>query len=160
FGFNFLNISFPESEYAALTFSDFEPPSPWGSYTDFISSNFLVVAPLRNYLAAYDHDTGTGLGEFAILPQTPPGTLIRGTISLFYDLYRNDPTSPNPEIFSLGNELSIDIDILVLPGSGTTGPPPGSPAPEPAPLVFVPAGLALIVLMARGARVHTTQSRA
>src|SRR5262245_31487601 len=84
FGFSFVNnIIFDD---AVLTISDFQPTAAGLTYTDLISSNFIVVDQLSGYGTAYDPSTGAGIGEVFIEPGTPPGP-IDATITLFFDLY-------------------------------------------------------------------------
>jgi hypothetical protein len=137
-GFNFNN----DTDYAVLSFSDFAPASPWGSYSDFIVLNFVVVAPQSNYTAAFDGNAGLGTGGFSILASTPLGTQIDAAITLFYDLYTADPSDPNAgaQIVSLSNSTVMNVTVAVGPTAAAAG------APEPATIGMALGGVVLIAL--------------
>jgi hypothetical protein len=118
------------------TSSFFVPDSPFGNYTDFISlpQNYFVVPPAGVLDVPFDAASQQGVGEFFVLPSTPPGTEIDGTLLLFYDLYFTDP-----RIFPLldqgGLLFSADVSIQVT----TPASDPETPEPATLPLVAVGA---------------------
>ena len=118
--------------------------NPFGSYTDFIGQQFLVLGPPPESSSAsqsFDDTSMTGVGGFAINP-TSVGS-IDGYIALTYDLYSVDPNSsdfdPTVDTVSNGNYLYAPASVTV--GSSSTN------VPEPGTTVMLAAGLAALLLM-------------
>ena len=94
----------------------------FGTYVDYIASNFIVIAP--------DTDTGvvpfvlgsSGVGEFDIVKFVPP-MQIPGSINIDYSLFSTNPNDPNtfdPSSFVDGGTVSATagVDIAPEPASG------------------------------------------
>ena len=138
------------SDFAVVTGSDFctgvvsSPCSnPFGTYTDFIGQQFVVVGPSPepgSVAQSFDDTAMTGVGSFAI-NSTSSGT-IDGFLAVTYDLFSVDPNSPNfdptVDTLSTGNYLYATASVTV--GSASTT------VPEPGTITLLAAGLAALLL--------------
>jgi hypothetical protein len=109
---------------------------PDGTYTDFTSSNFVVVGPSPETTPLTENFSAslmTGYGSFTINNTTPVGTVITDDLYVVYDLYSGDPASGGT-LESSGNLASLSASITVE-----------SDSPEPG--TMLPAGLAIASLL-------------
>ncbi|MGH9720501.1 MAG: hypothetical protein ACRD8O_09825 [Bryobacteraceae bacterium] len=137
-GFTITNLT----DYAVVTSADFQPPTPLGTFTDFIAQfNFIVVGPPPEspvVSQVFDDVLKTGIGSFAINPGALPGQFANGLIVLTYDLYSRSPNDPNfnpsTDTISVGNLLNADASVTV------------AEIPEPATWLFAAGGLTALLL--------------
>jgi hypothetical protein len=130
--------------WAVPTFSEFNPAPSSGLYLDFVplADNFLVISPFFiGQGQNFDPLSQTGIGEFFIDPATAPGTIIDGTITLHYDLYRLSPNVDPNSFLSGDNTVSANVSILVSA--------PAASSPEPAAWLIVSSGLLLCLTRQR-----------
>jgi hypothetical protein len=116
--------------FLVVTSAAFEPSVPLGTFTDFISApdNFFVIGPAvgasNAWAQAFNVATRTGVGSFAIDPNTAPGSVAYGEIVLSYDLFAISPLDPNfnpdSDTLSNGNMLTANASVA------TTVPLPGA----------------------------------
>ena len=123
------------NEYIVLTASDFSTASSLGTYTDYVPSNFVVIAPGGGqYSQAFNALSQTGTGSFLIDPLAPVGATATGTIVMSYDTYTGDP--------------SIDVNAIYI--SSLTADTPASltvadsSVPEPSTCILLTLGLCAV----------------
>jgi hypothetical protein len=116
----------------------------FGTYTDFIAAQFLVVGPSpenSSISQSFDDAAQLGLGSFFI-NATSTGSVL-GQLVLTYDLYSVDPFSqdfdPTVDTVSNGNFLKANASVTVGTGGNSTVPEPNA-----AFLLAVGAGLTLM----------------
>ena len=107
----------------------------FGTYQDYIGSNFIVIGPSSNTGNVAFSQGSTGTGEFDIDMFVPPMT-ITGDINIDYTLFAQDPNDPNfdPASFIVSGTISADAQVDVP-----------SSVPEPASV-----GLTLAALLCGG----------
>jgi hypothetical protein len=100
------------------------------TYTDFTSSNFILIAPGGTASASFDPGTLSGVGEYSLDPAITSGSDV-GSITVVYDLFDADPTQgaanqicADPDLGVCDFEVSAAAEVDVLGGT--------SPVPEPA----------------------------
>lgn len=100
----------------------------FGTYVDYIASNFIVIDP-NSSTGTVDFAQGSaGLGEFDI-DQFVPDMTISGDINVDYTVFSTDPNSPD-----------FDPDSEVSTGT-LTAPADVEVVPEPASILLVGAAL-------------------
>ena len=117
-------------------FTTCSPALGASTYTDFTSSNFILIAPGNSASATFDASTLSGVGAYAIDPLVTSGS-DSGFITVIYDLFDADPTAGGNQIPQdnglLDWEVSASAEVEVTGGT--------SPVPEPATAGLVVAGL-------------------
>ena len=113
-----------DTNFVVPTSSEFDPGNPLvGTYMDFIPFQFFVIGPApesSTATAAFDANTQSGLGSFAILPGAPLG-LLSGTLTLTYDVFSVSPNDPNfdpdADLIAVNQILSVPagVDVEVTP---------------------------------------------
>lgn len=144
-GFSLTNTT----DYLLVTGAAFVPnPSPFGTFTDFISAvNFIVVGPGQTTVTqAFDPIAETGVGEFQIAKFVPQGTSINGHIVIDYSLFSQNPNDPN---FDPNSLLVADAQLFAAASVRVV--------PEPSSLVLL-AGAVSSLLAAVGVRRRITSS--
>ena len=133
-GFTLTDIG---SNYVVLADSYFTGTPIYGSYTDYIASQFYVAGPApesATIVSPWNQIAMTGTGEFDLYPTDPANVSFTGTISIDYDLFSEDPNSP-----------SFDPGSYV--GSGTfSDPVQVDITPEPASWILMSLPFALLML--------------
>jgi hypothetical protein len=110
--------------------------TPVGTFTDFISPQFVVVGPgseaINPWTESFNNGGSLGIGSYAIDPGAALGALSTGQIQITYDLYSVSPNDPNfdptKDTISTGNILDAPASVLVA-------------VPEPASLALAGTGL-------------------
>jgi hypothetical protein len=99
----------------------------FGTYLDYIASNFIVVNPNSSTGTVLFSKGISGLGEFDIAAVVPPNTIVPGSIALDYSLFSQNPNSPLFDPGSLIAEGTVSATGQVDANAGTsTVPEPGS----------------------------------
>ncbi len=111
---------FNDTDYIVVTstvFTQLTGPGI-GTYTDIISGEFFPVGPAttETWTQSFDPNIPTGLAEFTINPAVASGTVITGTIQVFFDIF-SDPQALN--FVGSGNFTPNFIEIDVVPEPGT-----------------------------------------
>ena len=124
-GWGFTLTYTASSDWVILADSSFTGSMVYGSYVDYLS---LVNAPL--YVAGPSPESSTiseswnsssnpplGLGEFDINSTALPGADIPGTIQVDYDVFSEDPNSPDfdPGSFLASGTVSASAQVDVTP---------------------------------------------
>jgi hypothetical protein len=122
-GFTLINLS----DFLVVTGSSFTPPSPLGTYEDYISTgpNLVVVgpAPESSTVTQFFNPTlRTGVGAFHIIASAPIVT-IHGTLTIDYALFSVSPNDPN---FNPDTDTVVADAILSQPVTVAVVPEPGS----------------------------------
>jgi hypothetical protein len=115
------------TDWVVLDDSNFVASPVYGSYTDYVVSQFVVAGPSPEsptVAEPWDQATTMGTGEFDIFATDPPGTLVTGTINVDYDLFSDDPNDPNfdPGADFIGSGTFTDTASVLV----TVTPEPGS----------------------------------
>lgn len=102
----------------------------YGTYVDYIASNFIVIDPNTSTGPVSFSKGAAGVGEFDINHFVPP-VQIGGGISLDYDVFSENPNSPNfdPNSFVDSGTVSVAAQVNAVP--------------EPAPAILMSTGLVL-----------------
>jgi hypothetical protein len=111
-----LDDSFVSGSLASGTF---------GTYNDYIASNFIVIDPSQSTGVVTFSQGSSGMGEFDVDAIVPPNTTIPGSISLDYSLFSQDPNSPtfDPNSLVSSGTVSATAEVDV---NTSTAPEPGS----------------------------------
>ena len=122
-GFTLTNSGSPD--WLVLTGSNFTGSTVYGNYVDYLS---LLNAPL--YVAGPAPESSTisvlwdpssnpplGVGEFDINATALPGAIIMGAVQVSYDLFSQDPNTPNfdPGSFITSGTVSAPAEVGVAP---------------------------------------------
>jgi hypothetical protein len=107
-------------DYVVLADSYFVGSPVYGSYQDYISSALYVAGPSpesSTVVEAWNQASQLGVGEFDLFATDPANTVIPGTIFVDYDLFSEDPNSPNfdPGSFVASGTFSDPVQIEVTP---------------------------------------------
>jgi hypothetical protein len=119
------------------------------TYADFMSDNFILIAPGGNATAGFDPTSLSGVGAYSIDSAITSGS-DAGSITVVYDLFDGDPTAgatqicANPSANVCDFEVSAAAEVDVL--GGTTA------APEPHTTGLLTGGILLLVIVILGAR--------
>ena len=108
------------------------------TYTDFTSSNFILIAPGSSASAPFDASTLSGVGEYSIDPLVTSGS-DSGSITLVYDLFDANPTGGSANQICQ-SAIVCDWEVSASAQVDVTGT---SAVPEPAAAGLVVAGLLL-----------------
>ncbi len=133
--------SFCESGQDPL-FTTCSPALGASSYTDFLSTTFIDIAPGGSSNAAFDSGANSGVGEYNIDPLITSGS-DAGSITVIYDLFNGDPTNgggqvcANPTSGVCDFEVSAAAEVDVL----------GATSAVPEPRLAILLGLALVALI-------------
>jgi hypothetical protein len=121
-GFSITNTT----DFLVVTGSTFTPPSPLGTYEDFISTfNFIVVGPAPESTVVsqlFNPILHTGVGAFHFNPVFPY-VPIDGILTIHYALFSVSPHDPN---FNPGHDLITSDATLSQAVSIATTPEPSS----------------------------------
>jgi hypothetical protein len=133
-----------------LLFTGCSPNLGASTYTDFTSSNFILIDPGGSAIASFDPTTLSGVGEYSIDPTITSGT-DSGNIMVVYDLYDADPTvGPANEVcqsaFVCDWEVSAAAEVVVTSGTSTV--------PEPRLALLLCFGLAALIACRAGAKLR------
>jgi hypothetical protein len=151
------DFTFSSSDYAVLNFSEIDFSPAFATYTDYLSSNYIVVAPGQPVSQQFSlvlssipgQTVQTGAGQFAIDPLAQLGAFAGGRLTVDYSLYSVDPNSANfdsiADLISAGDELSVDASLQVISGSGTTP----TAAPEASTQILLAIALIAAGLLSR-----------
>lgn len=93
----------------------------FGHYVDYIASNFIVIGPGGDTgPVAFNRGALAGVGEFDFNAVVPVGTHVTGSINIDYDLFSQDPNSPNfdPNSFVGSGTFSAAGEAVVVPEPG------------------------------------------
>lgn len=126
------------SEWVVLADSYFVGTPLYGSYSDYIVSQFYVAGPGEGttIVSPWNQTNMTGTGEFDLYP-TDPSVSFSGTIIVDYDLFSVDPNNP---LFDPGTDFI---------GSGTFSDPiQVDITPEPASWILLSLPFVLLMLFA------------
>ena len=111
--------------WVVLNDSFFTGSQIYGTYNDYIINQFIVAGPSpESSTVNVPFSLGsTGLGEFDILPTSPPGTTITGDITVDYDVFTQDPNSPtfDPGSFVTAGQASAPVSVNITPEPATLG---------------------------------------
>jgi PEP-CTERM motif len=124
-GFTITNTS---SDFLIVSGTDFLPPSPLGSFEDYISQyQFVLVGPgMTPVSQTFDAGLQTGVGSFTISPTATNGDVISSVVTIYYDLYSVSPFDPNfdpdADAVSFGNTLAFNAEVDVVPEPATWFP--------------------------------------
>jgi len=93
----------------------------FGTYIDYIASNFIVIGPGLDTGPVNFSQGVAGIGEFDIVAFVPPNLRIPGAINLDYSLFSQDPNNPNFDPGSLvaSGTVSASTAVQVVPEPGT-----------------------------------------
>ncbi|MGD0013865.1 MAG: PEP-CTERM sorting domain-containing protein [Bryobacteraceae bacterium] len=113
FELTYLSDAGPDA-WMVLTDSSFDGSQRYGSYVDYLPSNFYVVGPgLGPLHVDWDPLLVAGLGEFDIDRTAPPG-LITGNIHVNFALFSEDP-NVNPDSFLASGTFPVTVGVNVVP---------------------------------------------
>lgn len=125
------------TDYLVVTGSTFTPTSLYGNYQDYIGTdNFIVVGPSPESTSvsqSFDSTALTGVGGFTIDSTAPVGFSPSGALTIYYDLFSQDPNSPN---FDPSSQIGSDDTLSQTVRVNIT--------PEPASLLLMSAGFLLL----------------
>jgi hypothetical protein len=110
-------------DWIVLDDSFFTGSPVYGTYTDYIASQFYVAGPApesATIISPWNQSAQTGTGEFDLYATAPPGVSFSGTIGVDYSLFSEDPNDPN-----------FDPDISFISNGTFTDPVSISATPEP-----------------------------
>lgn len=128
------------NQYALLTASDLSLNlPPLGTYTDYVSPNFLVIGPnsiSQPFL----------LGDFRIASSVQPGIIGSGVLTLQFDLYAQDPAgdSFDPTSYFGSDSTAAQVDITV---QAPVTPP--AITPEPSAFALLATGVSCLLLICK-----------
>jgi hypothetical protein len=110
-----LAVPSSENDYIVLTGSSFSFTGPsYGTYTDYLSTEFLATGAGSSVSSNFDTTAMTGLGQFAINSTAPPNTVISGDLSISYDGY-TDSSLSNQIIFDQTARVPVTVNIAAVP---------------------------------------------
>lgn len=99
----------------------------FGSYADYIASNFIVVNPSSSTGTVPFSKGISGTGEFDIDAVVPPNTVIPGSIALDYSLFSENPNIPSFDPGSFIADGTVTATAQVDANTSTSNvPEPGS----------------------------------
>lgn len=89
----------------------------FGTYVDYISSNFIVIGPGADSGAVAFSQGVAGVGEFDFKQFVPIPTRVPGDIGIDYSLFSQDPNSPtfDPGSFVASGTVSAAADATLAP---------------------------------------------
>jgi hypothetical protein len=112
-----------------------------GTYTDFIASNGILVAPGATVSQSFD-GVSQGFGQYAISASAQPLQADSGSLVFIYDLFTANPFDPNSGAIQDGGDRELFRGASVTVSA--------TAVPEPAPLAMLALALAgMIALMRR-----------
>ncbi len=138
---------FNDTDYAAVTHTQFTPALAPNPYFDFMEPNFVVAGGTHQTITQlFDLASQQGVGRFAISASATPGTVISGTIQVYYDVYAEDPTSPfysgaDPTTFDVLISVPVSVNVLAA-----------ADVPEPTTLMLLGTALLALPLWRRRSR--------
>jgi len=127
-------------DWVVLADSNFVGTPLYGSYSDYIASQFYVAGPApenTTIVSPWNQIAMTGTGEFDLYATDPGGASFSGVLNIDYDLFSVDPNDPS---------FDPDTDFV---GSGTfSDPVEVTITPEPASWILMSLPFALSMLFA------------
>ena len=137
FGFSFTNDA---SGWAAVTQSFLSQLFVgYGTYTDLIGLQNIVIAPGATFSQFYDAGSGTGAGSYTLRAAATAGTKVPASLNLDYDVFSVDPNSAAFNGFTdylSSQQISTAVTLVAVP------------TPEPAGWTLGACGL--LVLLTAG----------
>jgi hypothetical protein len=124
-------------DWVVLADSYFVGTPLYGSYSDYIASQFYLAGPGEGttIVSPWNQIAMTGTGEFDLYAIDPGGASFSGTINVDYDLFSVDPNDPS---------FDPDTDFV---GPGTFSDPiQVEITPEPASWILMSLPFALLML--------------
>ncbi len=120
-GFTLTNTS---TNYVILNDSYFVGSPIYGSYVDYVSSQFYVAGPTPEspvLSETWNRSTQLGLGEFDLYASDPSNSVTAGTLFVDYSVFSQDPNSPSfdPGSFVSSGTLSDPVQIAATPEPST-----------------------------------------
>ncbi|HXS13871.1 MAG TPA: PEP-CTERM sorting domain-containing protein [Acidobacteriaceae bacterium] len=134
------------SDFLFVNDSNFTGSGLVGTYTDFVSGQFIVVGPppeTSSVSEAFSLSSQTGLGSFTIDSASAAGDSEAGDLEVDYSLFSQDPNSPNFDPGSFVGSGTLKEAASVFVSSAVTA------TPEPSTLVLAFTGLVSAGLFAR-----------
>jgi len=112
------------SNYIVLNDSYFIGSPIYGSYLDYIASQFYVAGPAPESSAViepWNQSALLGVGEFDLYATDPLNSVTTGTIFVDYSLFSEDPNNPNfdPGSFVSSGTFSDSVKITATPEPST-----------------------------------------
>lgn len=116
-GWGFTLTDTSTTNWLVLNDSYFVGSPVYGSYVDYVVSNFYVAGPGSPLQVTWDQGSLSGTGEFDIYATDQSGIPIPGTINVDYTVFSEDPTSVNfdPSSFVATGTFSDPVQIQVTP---------------------------------------------
>ncbi len=139
-------------------FTTCSPSLGASTYTDFLSSNFILIAPGGSASAPFDPTTvpQSGVGEYTIDPSASAGQSDSGSITVVYDLFDADPTVGQAnQICSNTNVNGVNVcDFEVSAAAEVDVAGATSAAPEPRLLLLVGLCFGALILREAGRKLR------
>jgi len=144
-GWGFTLTDTETDEWIVLNDSYFTGSTVYGTYVDYVASNFYVAGPSpesQTLNEPWNPSTSppTGLGEFDINATAPPG-FITGDINVDYQLFSQDPNDPD-----------FDPDTAFISSGTFSAPVQADVVPEPATMAVTGATLLALAFAIRRRR--------
>jgi hypothetical protein len=120
-GWSFSVTDTSPSDWIVLDDSSLTISPVYGTYTDYIASQFYVAGPSpesTTIISPFDQSAQTGTGEFDLFASDPLGASFSGTINVDYSVFSQDPNDPNfdPDTSFIGNGTFKDpVSVTVTP---------------------------------------------
>ncbi len=126
------------SDWVVLVGSEFTGSTVYGTYVDYLASAFYVAGPApesSTVSQTFVPASQLGVGEFDIKSTALPGASITGNLLIYYDIFSQDPNSPNFDPNSFVEESTVNdaVDIQVA-------------APEPSTEALLLGGAMILAL--------------
>jgi hypothetical protein len=107
-------------DWVVLADSYFVGTPLYGSYSDYIASQFYVAGPTpenATVVSPWNQIAMTGTGEFDLYASDPGGVSFSGTIYVDYDLFSEDPNSPSfdPGSWVSSGTFSDPVQVVITP---------------------------------------------